>query len=143
MRNYRCFFTSNNRSSNPTWLLASRAIPTGLWNIYSFDTTDNGNPSCPCFGDHPLIGADQNGCYVTTNEFSILGPEFNGAQIYAISKTALGSNASPVAIHIPGGPLAENISYSVQPATTPPNGTYESANGGTGYFMSAFNFTAL
>ncbi|HTA70712.1 MAG TPA: hypothetical protein VK776_20650 [Bryobacteraceae bacterium] len=115
--------------------------PTGIWNIYSFDTTDNGNPGCPCLGDQPLIGADLNGFYVTTNEFSILGPEFNGAQIYAISKTALENNTSPVAIHIPGGPLAENISYSVQPATTPPNGTYESANGGTEYFMSALDFT--
>jgi hypothetical protein len=115
--------------------------PTLTWNIYSFDTTDNGNPGYPCFGDQPLIGADQNGFYVTTNEFSILGPEFNGAQIYAISKTALESNTSPLVIHIPGGPLAENISYSVQPATTPPNGTYESANGGTEYFMSALDFT--
>ena len=115
--------------------------PTGLWNIYFFDTTDNGNPGCPCFGDQPLIGADQNGFYVTTNEFSILGPEFNGAQIYAISKTALESNTAPAAIHIPGGQLAESISYSVQPAITPPNGTYESANGGTEYFVSALDFT--
>jgi hypothetical protein len=115
--------------------------PTGIWNIYSFDTTDSGNPGCPCFGDQPLIGADQNGFYITTNEFSILGPEFNGAQIYAISKTALESTTSPLAIHIPGGPLAESISYSVQPATTPPNGTYEPANGGTEYFMSALDFT--
>jgi hypothetical protein len=115
--------------------------PTATWNIYSFDTTDNGNPGCPCFGDQPLIGADQNGFYVSTNEFSILGPEFNGTQIYAISKTALESNASPAVIHIPGGPLAENISYSVQPATVPPSGTFEMANGGTEYFMSALDFT--
>ena len=114
--------------------------PTGLWNIYSFDTTDDGNPGCPCFGDQPLIGADQHGFYVTTNEFSILGPEFNGAQIYAISKTALESNTSPVAIHIPGGPLAEGTQLPVQPAATPPNGTYEWANGGTEYFVSALDF---
>ena len=115
--------------------------PTGLWNVYSFDTTDSENPGCPCFGDQPLIGADQNGFYVTTNEFPILGPGFNGAQIYAISKAALESNILPAVIHIPGGPLAEGISYSVQPASVPPNEIYESANGGTEYFMSALEFT--
>jgi hypothetical protein len=30
---------------------------------------------------------------------------------------------------------------SVQPATTPPHGTFEAANGGTEYFMSALEFT--
>ena len=37
-------------------------------------------------GDQPLIGADRNGFFITTNEFSIEGPEFNGAQIYAFDK---------------------------------------------------------
>ena len=47
------------------------------------------HPGCPCFGDQPLLGIDQHNLYVTTNEFSILGPEFNGAQIYAIAKSDL------------------------------------------------------
>jgi hypothetical protein len=115
--------------------------PTAAWSLYAIDTTDGGNPGCPCFGDQPLIGADQNGFYVTTNEFSILGPEFNGAQFYAISKSALESHTAPVVVHLAGGPLAEGISYSVQPATTPPGGSFESANGGTEYFLSALEFT--
>ncbi|HEY2013907.1 MAG TPA: hypothetical protein VGH38_10430, partial [Bryobacteraceae bacterium] len=121
--------------------VSQTADPTQAWNLYSFDTTDSGGPGCPCFGDQPLIGADQNGFYITTNEFSILGPEFNGAQIYALSKTALEGNTLSTLVHIAGGPLAEGISYSVQPATTPPNGTYETAHGGTEYFMSALEFT--
>ena len=41
---------------------------------------------------------------------------------------------------ISAGPLEEGISYSVQPATVPPSGAYEIANGGTEYFMSALEF---
>ena len=41
---------------------------------------------CPCLGDQPLIGADANGFYVTTNEFPILEDGFNGAQVYAMCK---------------------------------------------------------
>ena len=47
------------------------------------------HPGCPCFGDQPLLGIDKFNVYISTNEFSILGPEFNGAQIYAIAKSDL------------------------------------------------------
>ena len=43
----------------------------------------------PCIGDYPHIGADANGFYITTNEYSFFGPDFHGAQIYAFSKRAL------------------------------------------------------
>src|SRR5581483_615195 len=62
----------------------------GDWTFTTIDTTNdgsNGTPEhdgCPCLGDQPLIGADANGFYVTTNEFSLFGDEFNGAQIYAV-----------------------------------------------------------
>jgi hypothetical protein len=32
---------------------------------------------------------DANGFFLTTNEYSFFGPEFNSAQIYAFSKRAL------------------------------------------------------
>ena len=89
-----------------------------------------------------MLGADQNGFYVTTNEFSIAGPQFNGSQIFALSKAGLESGSGSVVVHIAGGPLADGISYSVQPATTPPGGAYESANNGTEYFLSALDFAA-
>jgi len=114
--------------------------PTQAWNIFSFDTTNAGGNGCPCFGDQPLIGADQNGFFITTNEFSIAGPAFNGAQIYAVSKKSLENGMASVVVHFGGMPLAEGISYSVQPATTPPGGTYETARGGTEYFLSALDF---
>ncbi len=119
--------------------------PTGAYFIYALDTTnDTGtpdHPNCPCFGDQPLIGADANGFYVSTNEFPIFAPGFNGAQIYAISKADLISGSTATVVAFSGIPLAESIAYSVQPATAPPGGAQESANGGTEYFLSSLEFT--
>lgn len=125
--------------------VSKTADPTGEYFLFVLDTTNNnGEPQhagCPCFGDQPLIGADANGFYISTNEFSIFGPQFNGAQIYAMSKTALVRGALPPVVHFDGLPLAEGPAFSVQPATAPPGGVNESLNGGTEYFLSSLDFT--
>jgi hypothetical protein len=119
--------------------------PTATWAIYKFSTTDAGRAGCPCFGDQPLIGADANGFYISTNEFGIFSSAFNGAQLYAISKAALAANApSPVVTHIDAGPktLSQGgLAYSVQPATSP-DATYATANHGTEYFLSTTDWSA-
>jgi hypothetical protein len=77
--------------------------PTSTWNIYRLDATDDGSngspvhPHCPCIGDYPHIGVDANGFYLTTNEYSFFGPEFNSAQVYAFSKRALARGDADVA----------------------------------------------
>jgi hypothetical protein len=120
----------------------------GGWFIYKLDTTDdgsNGTPShnaCPCLGDQPLIGADANGFYISTNEFPLFANGFNGAEIYAMSKAALAAGALPTVVHFHEPTLAEGFAYTVQPATTPPGGSYASGNGGTEYFLSALDFNA-
>ena len=123
--------------------------PTGGWYIYSFDTTNdgtNGTPThanCPCFGDQPLIGADSTGFYITTNEFPITNPGFNGAQVYAMSKVALENGGpSPTIIQFSDLTQAEGPAYSMQPTTTPPGGAFDSANNGTEYLLSALDFDA-
>ncbi len=69
--------------------------PTGQWTEYQIDTTFDGRDGepnlagCPCFGDQPRIGIDQTNLYVTTDEFSINGPQYYGGEIYAISKADL------------------------------------------------------
>ncbi|HET7521328.1 MAG TPA: hypothetical protein VFK61_07300 [Candidatus Limnocylindria bacterium] len=120
--------------------------PTGIFNIFAIDTTNDGtdgtptHDNCPCFGDQPLIGADAYGFYVTTNEFPVFVAGFNGANVYAMSKTALaaGSAGTVVALHEPT--LAEGQAYSIQPATTPPGGRYATHHNGTEYFLSALEF---
>jgi hypothetical protein len=49
---------------------------------------------CPCFGDQPRIGIDQNNFYVTDDEFSITGPQFNGSEVWAFSKSDLVAGAA-------------------------------------------------
>jgi len=128
--------------------------PTGNWTLYRMDVSDDGqngtpsHPACPCFGDQPLIGADANGFYISTNEYNLhpFGSVFNGAQIYAISKADLVSGvAAPTMVQIDtsGVQLPEGgIANSVQPAASP-TGLIESANGGTEYFMMSLDFSRV
>ena len=124
--------------------VSSSNDPTGGWALYALETTNNnGAPvhqGCPCFGDQPLIGADQNGFYISTNEFSIAGPQFNGAQIYAISKAALENGTANTAVGFDGLTLAEGPAYSVMPTITPAGAAFAATGGGTEYFASALDF---
>jgi hypothetical protein len=125
--------------------------PAGSWTVYSFSTTDDGtggtpaDPGCPCLGDQPLIGADANGFYVATNEYSIAGPDFNGAQLYAMSKLGLETGANTTVTHLqPGSDGAiiaavGGVPYSLQPATSP-DATFDAAAGGTEYLESSLDF---
>jgi hypothetical protein len=121
--------------------------PTATWNIYTFDTTDLQNPGCGCFGDQPLIGADAYGFYVTTNEYSIFGTAFNGAQVYAMSKSGLekAGGGKINLVHINAGPVTQAAygapSFNLQPATVPGT-TYERSNNGTEYFVSSLDLGA-
>jgi len=121
--------------------------PRGAYYIYSIDVTDDGlggtpsNPTCPCFGDQPLLGADTNGVYISTNEFSLFASGFNGAQIYAVSKSELESGGPATVVHFFNLPLAEGIAYSVQPATSPD--LSEEEGSGVEYFASALDFFNL
>src|SRR6266699_1642839 len=75
--------------------------PTGSWNIYRIDVTNDGtntggvNPG-PYLGDYPHIGADANGIYLTTNAYPWHENGFSGAQVYALSKAQLAAGAASV-----------------------------------------------
>jgi hypothetical protein len=121
--------------------------PFGGFYIYEIDGTNDGtngtptHPGCPCFGDQPLTGADAHAFWISTNEFPIFQAGFNGAQIYAIDKLAMETGGSANMQYVlQGGPLAEGIAYTVQPATIPPGGSYATSNHGTEYFLSALEF---
>ncbi len=119
----------------------------------AFGPRGNGTPThanCPCFGDQPLIGADANGFYISTNEFSISllngqGGSFDGAQLYAISKTALSTATSgnlPPVVHVDASQALVpfgGLSFSIQPATVPPGGSFQS-NGE--FFLSSLDFAS-
>ena len=113
--------------------------PLGNYTVFGWDTTDASNPfgDCPCFGDFDQLGADANGIYVTTNEFSNTGPGFNGTVMYALPKQDLEAAASgtgpvpsiaryQITADAFGASTATmgNGPYHVSPASTPAGGTY-------------------
>jgi hypothetical protein len=139
--------------------VSATADPTGAWNVYSIPVQDDGTQGTPdhhcvqtqgkilvhgpCLGDYPHIGADANGFYITTNEYSLFGPGFVGAQIYAFSKRQLAAGAPMVnmvqfdtsdptlGVQLDGTP-----GFTVWPATSTGN-QYEGSHGGTEYFLSS------
>ena len=127
------YISSNNQvgrfdlSVNPT------GDPTTPWVTYKVNVTDLGNPGCPCFGDQPLLGIDQDNIYVSTNEFSILGPQANGAQIYAISKSQLVALSRNVNfVQFSNLKIGGTVASSVQPAISFSNPDAE-------YFMNSLD----
>jgi hypothetical protein len=119
------FINATNTGGRTDLAVNTSGDPTKPWTIYHINGTDDGtngmpnNPGCPCFGDQPLLGLDHANVYISTNEFSILGPQFNGAQIYAIAKTDLVALAPRVhVVHYGNLMIGGALAASVQPAIT-------------------------
>ncbi len=136
----------NELSSSKEWLAVTQTPdPTGVWNIYILDTTDanhdnvvfpNPNPGCPCVPDYPQIGADAYGLYISSNEFNVSAAPAN-SNILAISKAQLGAGVlKPTMVKFAIFPSA-GYEFAIQPAITPPGGSYFTANGGVEYFASS------
>lgn len=141
-----------NQAGPSSLLIAAINAQTLKINSYAIATNDDGgnggvsHPGCPCFGDQPLLGADQYGVYVTTNEFSLNpnDPNGNGAQIYAINKADLVAGA-PTAYFafIPAAiPLEGNTAFSIQPAVAT-DGVFDTDNGGAEFMMSSLDFDGV
>jgi len=125
--------------------------PTGGWNIYRIDVTADGSPGntggpCPCLGDYPHIGADANGVYLTTNSYPWGPGDFDGAQIYALSKAQLVAGAVSVPmqhidttgmVHATSPTVQTEPGFTVWPAQSPGTDSFNLSNGGTEYFLSS------
>jgi hypothetical protein len=125
--------------------------PTGLWNIYKIDVTNDGtnsggvNPG-PYLGDYPHIGADANGFYITTNAYPWCCNGFSGAQIYALSKAQLAAGAANVnvvhidtfgTVNVPSDAGPTQPGFTVWPAQSPGTSSFNLNAGGTEYFLSS------
>lgn len=126
--------------------VSSTNDPTGRFAFFSINTTagDRTDRGCPCFDDFPHVGSDANGFYISTNRFSVFGPNFNGAEIHAISKSRLaaaadGSGPAPQIVSINAGPVNGNPSFTVQPAVVPPGGQFLPRE----YFLSTLDFDTV
>src|SRR6266508_2587981 len=125
--------------------------PTGGWNIYRVDVTNDGtntggaNPG-PFLGDYPHIGADANGFYITTNAYPWCCNGFSGAQIYAFSKAQLAAGPASVNVaHIDTSGLVNAPSdagstqpgFTLWPSQSPGTTSFDLDAGGTEYFLSS------
>jgi hypothetical protein len=125
--------------------------PTGGWNIYRIDVTNDGtntggaNPG-PYLGDYPHIGADANGIYLTTNAYPWHENGFSGAQIYALSKAQLAAGAASVTmqhidtsgmVNAPSDAGSTQPGFTLWPAQSPGTSQFNLANNGTEYFLSS------
>jgi len=155
-------FTVGSPAPSDQYIAVSQTSdPLGSYTVFGFDTTDANNPlgDCPCFGDFDMIGADANGFYITTNEFSNISnpagtPFYNGTVLYAVSKQQLEASATAAGTSAPSihryqitadpfgysadatgsTPAQNNGPYHLSPALTPPGGTYAP---GTEYFVES------
>jgi hypothetical protein len=131
--------------------VSQTAIPTGVWNVYRIDVTNDGtdaggvNPG-PYLGDYPHIGADANGFYITTNAYPWCCNGFSGAQIYAFSKAQLAAGAASVtmqhidtfgAVNQPSDAGSTQPGFTLWPAQSPGTSSYDLNAGGTEYFLSS------
>src|SRR5204862_1385398 len=125
--------------------------PTGSWNIYRVDVTNDGtntggaNPG-PSLGDYPHIGADANGFYITTNAYPWCCNGFSGAQIYAYSKAQLAAGAATVQmqhidtsgmVNAPSEAGSTQPGFTLWPSQSPGTSQFSLANNGTEYFLSS------
>jgi hypothetical protein len=128
--------------------VSATSSPLDGWVFYHIPVQDDGTQgtpthrSCPCIGDFPHIGADQNGFFITTNEYPFsgagkFGNGFNGAQIYAMSKFALAQNSGSVqVVQIAGPTMGSTPSFTLWPNEVP--GTaYDTNNKGTEWFLQS------
>lgn len=141
--------------------VSTSSNPLGSYNIYTFDNTDKHNPGCPCLGDQPTLGVNQDALFVSTNEFGLNTNEFNGTVVYTIDKQGLAAGNAKVNIvtdfvgltfptpewNSTTNCLAPNEGLfcwaTLRPAYGPAdslNGGGTSANGGTEYLLSALDF---
>jgi len=130
------------------------ANPTRGWNLFSIPTQNDGtggtpDHDCPgqmegntgpCLGDYPQIGLDRNGFFVTTNEYALFDPgeQFMGAQMYAMSKSALASGESSVpfqAFENLQVPERNQVAFTLRAANAPGT-TWSSLKHGTTFFVS-------
>ncbi len=112
----------------------------GNYTRYAVNVSDSGYPGCPCLGDQPLLGINQDGVFISTNNYSTSTGFFKTAFIVALDKLSMVAGATGVTgVGFDNLAQAEGPGFSVHPAVSAP-GTSTSKNKGTEYFVSSLDF---
>ena len=136
---------ANNGKNHLDVAVSNSGDPTAGFHIFKLPVQNDGTDGTPnhhctatfCLGDYPHIGADANGIYLTTNEFSFFGSGFFGSQVYAISKAALvAGTANSAVLFNTLGLTPDGAGFTVWPSSVPGT-TFDTSNGGTENFLSS------
>lgn len=120
--------------------VSQSADATGAFFLFSIDVTDPSFGACPCLGDQPLLGENEDGLFLSTNQFSFSTGSFQTALLLATDKHRLALNSPGPLVAFQGLTLAESLAFSVHPANGE-NTAASAPNGGTEYFLSSLDFT--
>jgi hypothetical protein len=126
------FISSDSPHSSLLLAVRHSTDPRGLWNEYAIDTTDPKAPpadGCPCFGDQPRIGIDGTNLYVTDDEFSILGNQFPGPEVWAFDKAQL----------VAGDATVNFARFPYLPIPSAPQPALTDASPGAEFFLSSLD----
>jgi hypothetical protein len=125
--------------------------PRGNWDVYALDSTgDASDPAgafddCPCIGDFPSLGADSNGIYTGYNLYSNESGLRVGARLVAISKHQLTDSHGLTAVTFAFAPDSQDLlnpHFSMSPAVTPPDGSFDSRSNGTEWVLASHGHAA-
>ena len=120
--------------------VSQSADPTGAWNIYSLDATDAAAPNCPCLGDYPTRAPTPTASTSRPTSIVPRAGEFNGAQIYAITKQGLVDRTVSYGLQFSNLDYGTgDFVFAVMPATSPSPHEFDHSNGGTEWFMTALD----
>ncbi|MGB8646579.1 MAG: hypothetical protein WCF84_15170 [Anaerolineae bacterium] len=120
------------------------------WYIYALDTTFDcpSISNAPCLPDQPLIGANRDAFFISTNDFQLEGPDFYGTNLYLIDKPAVVAGSLGFLVNVAYWPVGQNIPtpdeggiwYTLQPAFSANTADWDNRQGGTEYLLSALDF---
>ena len=123
--------------------VSKTADPTGDYNIYVMETTNQGHIGCPCIADYPQPGSDQYGFHIAFNEFNSNTVAYVDAAILTLSKAALVNGAPAPTAYRFLLPYNTGYEFAIQPAATPPGAANFVASGGLEFFASTLSRSAF
>lgn len=115
----------------------------GAFYQYSIDITDPTFGNCPCLGDQPLMGTNQDGLFITTDQFSFSDSSFQTALVLAIDKYDLARGMALRSVALQSLRSGEEPGFAIQPARFAPGVRRPTEHGGTEYFVSSLGFAKI
>lgn len=124
----RCYFDASTQTFLFTVLAYNFGTPSSQLDIVGIrsngtefsaviNMSDVTNTNCPCLGDQPHLGIDQNNVYISVDEFGFASG-YNGAALYAISKSQLIAGGTVNIVGYNNLQLAGIPILTLQPAIT-------------------------